>query len=106
MLVVTGPVTRNLAPAVRATYDATPDPKLVVALGTDACSGGVVGQSYATAGGVDRWIPVDLYIPGDPPRPQAILHGLLLALDRREQMLHAETRRIAAVGRWVDLEPR
>jgi Ni,Fe-hydrogenase III small subunit/formate hydrogenlyase subunit 6/NADH:ubiquinone oxidoreductase subunit I len=99
MLVVTGPVTRNLAAAVRATYDATPDPKLVVALGTDACSGGVVGQSYATAGGVDRWIPVDLYVPGDPPRPQAILHGLLVALDRREQKLHAETHRVGAVGR-------
>lgn len=82
MLVVTGAVTRNLAPALWHTYDATPEPKLVMALGTDACSGGIWGASYATAGGVDRCLPVDVYVPGDPPRPQAILHGFLLALDR------------------------
>ncbi|HEY3111462.1 MAG TPA: 4Fe-4S binding protein [Chloroflexota bacterium] len=90
MLVVTGAVTRNLHPALLATYEATPDPKIVVALGADACSGGIVHGSYATAGGVDRCLPVDVYIPGDPPRPQAILHGLLLALDRRAQKIHGQ----------------
>ena len=85
LLLVTGPVTRHLEPALWATYEATPDPKLVVAVGACACSGGVVADSYATAGGVDRRLPVDVYIPGCPPRPEAILHGLLLALDRREQ---------------------
>ncbi len=103
MLVVTGAVTRNLAPALWHTYEATPDPKLVVALGTDACSGGVWGASYATAGGVDRCVPVDVYIPGDPPRPQAIVHGLLLALDRREQKVRADSAIATSSesGRWA-----
>ena len=96
LLLVTGPVTRHLEPALWATFEATPDPKLLVAVGACACSGGVVANSYATAGGVDRRLPVDVYIPGCPPRPQAILHGLLLALDRREQ-------KIRAVGRTVEL---
>jgi Ni,Fe-hydrogenase III small subunit/Pyruvate/2-oxoacid:ferredoxin oxidoreductase delta subunit len=99
MLVVTGAVTRNLHPALLATYEATPDPKLVVALGADACSGGIVHDSYATAGGVDRCLPVDVYIPGDPPRPQAILHGLLLALDRRAQKVHGQTLAVRPGGR-------
>jgi Ni,Fe-hydrogenase III small subunit len=85
LLLVTGAVTRNLEPALWATYDATPDPKLVVAVGACASSGGIVAGSYATAGGVDRRLPVDVYIPGCPPRPQAILHGLLVALDRRAE---------------------
>jgi Ni,Fe-hydrogenase III small subunit len=89
LLLVTGAVTRNLEAALWATYEATPDPKLVVAVGACACSGGVIGESYATAGGVDRRLPVDVYVPGCPPRPQAILQGLLLALDRREQKVFA-----------------
>jgi Ni,Fe-hydrogenase III small subunit len=92
LLLVTGPVTRHLEPALWATYEATPDPKLVVAVGACACSGGVVAGSYATAGGVDRRLPVDVYVPGCPPRPQAILHGLLMALDRREQKVRAADR--------------
>lgn len=87
LLLVTGAVTRNSAAALVQTYEATPEPRLVVAVGTDACGGGVVGPSYATAGGVDRLVPVDVYVPGDPPRPQAIIHGLLLALDRRQQRI-------------------
>jgi Ni,Fe-hydrogenase III small subunit len=93
LLLVTGAVTRHLEPALWATYEATPEPKLVVAVGACACSGGVVADSYATAGGVDRRIQVDVYIPGCPPRPQAILHGLLLALDRREQKVRHSARR-------------
>ncbi len=99
LLLVTGSVTRHLEPALWATYEAVPNPKLVIAVGACACTGGVVGQSYATAGGVDRRVPVDVYIPGCPPRPQAILHGLLLALDRREQQVTAEHRAAPAVDR-------
>jgi Ni,Fe-hydrogenase III small subunit/ferredoxin len=82
MLLVTGPVTRNMEIALKQTYEATPDPKLVVAAGACACSGGIFGASYASKGGVDKVIPVDVYIPGCPPRPQAILHGILLAIGR------------------------
>ena len=82
MLLVTGPVTRNMELALRKTYDATPEPKLVVAVGACGVSGGIFGVNYATLGGVDRVIPVDVYIPGCPPRPEALLHGILLALGR------------------------
>jgi Ni,Fe-hydrogenase III small subunit/formate hydrogenlyase subunit 6/NADH:ubiquinone oxidoreductase subunit I len=82
MLLVTGPVTRNMEQALRKTYDATPDPKVVVAVGACGISGGVFGTNYATVGAVDRVVPVDVYIPGCPPRPQALLHGILLAVGR------------------------
>ncbi len=83
VLMVTGPVTRNLEIAARKTFEATPAPKLVVAVGTCACSGGICGKSYASAGGVDNILPVDVYIPGCPPRPQALIDGLLKAVKRR-----------------------
>jgi Ni,Fe-hydrogenase III small subunit/formate hydrogenlyase subunit 6/NADH:ubiquinone oxidoreductase subunit I len=82
MLLVTGPVTRNMEPALRKTYNATPEPKLVVASGACGISGGIFGTNYATLGGVDQVIPVDVYIPGCPPRPEALLHGILLAVGR------------------------
>ncbi len=82
MLLVTGPVTRNMELALRKTYDATPDPKVVVAAGACGISGGIFGVNYATRGGVDQVIPVDVYVPGCPPRPEALLHGILLAVDR------------------------
>jgi Ni,Fe-hydrogenase III small subunit/formate hydrogenlyase subunit 6/NADH:ubiquinone oxidoreductase subunit I len=82
MLLVTGPVTRNMELALRKTYDATPDPRLVVAVGACGCSGGIFGQNYATCGGVDSVIPVDVYIPGCPPNPHALLHGILKAIGR------------------------
>jgi Ni,Fe-hydrogenase III small subunit/ferredoxin len=85
LLFVTGPVTRNLELALKLTYEAMPAPAIVVAAGAEACGGGVWQGSYAHAGGVDRVLPVDVYIPGDPPRPQAIIFGLLLALDRVQQ---------------------
>ena len=81
-VVVTGPVTRNLETAVRRTVEAIPDPRIVIAVGACAASGGIVGESYASAGGVDRVLPVDVYIPGCPPRPEAILFGILVALGR------------------------
>ncbi len=82
MLLVTGPVTRNMELALRKTYDATPDPKLVVAAGACAISGGIFGENYATVGSVDRLVPVDVYIPGCPPRPEALIYGILLAVGR------------------------
>lgn len=87
MLLVTGSVTRNLEKAVRMTYEAMPAPGLVVAVGACACGGGVLQGSYCTAGGVGNVLPVDLWIPGCPPRPQALIHGLMLAMDRMEQKL-------------------
>jgi Ni,Fe-hydrogenase III small subunit/formate hydrogenlyase subunit 6/NADH:ubiquinone oxidoreductase subunit I len=82
MLLVTGPVSRNMELALRKTYDATPDPRLVVAVGACGCSGGIFGQNYATVGGVDKVIPVDVYVPGCPPNPQALLRGILIAIGR------------------------
>jgi Ni,Fe-hydrogenase III small subunit/formate hydrogenlyase subunit 6/NADH:ubiquinone oxidoreductase subunit I len=82
MLLVTGPVTRNMEIALRQTYEATPEPRLVVAVGACAISGGVFGKSFASCGGVDAVIPVDVYVPGCPPRPEALLHGILLAIDK------------------------
>lgn len=82
MLLVTGPVTRPMELALVKTYQATPSPKLVVACGSCAVSGGIFEGNYAVIGGVDRSVPVDVYIPGCPPRPEAILQGIFLALDK------------------------
>jgi Ni,Fe-hydrogenase III small subunit/ferredoxin len=87
-LLVTGPVTRNMEIALRRTYDAAPEPRVVVAVGACGCSGGIFGEgTYAAIGGVDRVLPVDVYVPGCPPRPQAILNGLLVAMGIREARL-------------------
>jgi Ni,Fe-hydrogenase III small subunit/formate hydrogenlyase subunit 6/NADH:ubiquinone oxidoreductase subunit I len=83
-VVVTGSVTRNLETAVRRTLDAIPLPRVVIAVGACAASGGIVGESYASAGGIDRVLPVDVYIPGCPPRPEAIIFGILVAIGRRD----------------------
>ena len=80
MLLVTGPVTRNMELALRKTYDAMPAPRLVVAVGACGCSGGIFGVNYATRGAVDAVIPVDVYIPGCPPNPHALLQGILMAI--------------------------
>ena len=85
MLLVTGPVTRNLQPALLKTYEATPNPKMVVAVGACAIGGGIFGKSYASCGGVDTVVPVDAFIPGCPPRPEALLHGILVALGRYKE---------------------
>ena len=80
MLLVTGPVSKHLAIALKRTYDATPEPKLVVAVGDCGCTGGIFGQSYASLGGVGSVIPVDVAIPGCPPAPRALLQGILEAI--------------------------
>jgi Ni,Fe-hydrogenase III small subunit len=81
VLTVTGPVTQNMREALLRTYDATPDPKWVVALGTCARDGGLFAASPAVVGGVSDVIPVDLHIPGCPPSPRDILKGLIALLE-------------------------
>jgi len=80
LLLVTGPVSRNMEVALRRTYDATPEPKLVVAVGDCGCDGGVFGESYASCGRVANVIPVDVAVPGCPPTPAAIIQGILTAI--------------------------
>lgn len=82
LLLVTGPVARNMEIALRRTYDATPEPKLVVAVGDCACDGGIFGESYACRGRVANVLPVDVTIPGCPPPPIEILKGILTAVRR------------------------
>ncbi len=82
MLLVTGPVTRPMELALKKTFAATPAPKLVVACGGCAIGGGIFKGSYAVAGGVNQVVPVDVYVPGCPPRPEAILYGIFLALNK------------------------
>jgi len=80
LLLVTGPVSKHMAIALQRTYDATPDPKLVVAVGDCGCSGGIFGESYACLGRIANVIPVDVEIPGCPPTPTALLQGILAAI--------------------------
>lgn len=80
MLLVTGPVSRNMEIAIRRTYNATPNPKIVVAVGECGCDGGIFGQSYASLGGISNVIPVDVQIKGCPPTPNALLNGILKAI--------------------------
>ena len=90
MLLVTGPVTRNMELALLKTYRAMPEPKVVVAVGACGISGGIFGENYASLGSVDKVVPVDVYIPGCPPRPQALLYGILLAVGRLGERLYDE----------------
>ena len=83
LLLVTGPVSRHMEEALRRTYDATPEPRLVVAVGDCGCDGGVFGESYASCGRVANVIPVDVTVPGCPPPPIDILRGILAAVKRR-----------------------
>jgi Ni,Fe-hydrogenase III small subunit len=81
MLLVTGPVSRHMEVALRRTYDATPEPRFVVAVGDCGCSGGIFGESYASCGRVSNVIPVDVAVPGCPPTPLAIMQGILTAIE-------------------------
>ena len=84
LLLVTGPVSRHMAEALKRTYDATPDPKLVVAIGDCARDGGIFGESYASCGRISNVIPVDVVVSGCPPAPTAILQGILTAISARK----------------------
>ena len=84
LLLVTGIMTHNLEAAALATYEAMPQPRLVVASGACAISGGVFAGTYAGRDGVGEVLPVDVWVPGCPPRPEALIHGLLLAVGRAE----------------------
>jgi len=84
MLLVTGPVSRHMEEALRRTYAATPEPKLVVAVGDCGCTGGIFGESYASCGRVANVIPVDVAVPGCPPPPADILRGILDAVQGRQ----------------------
>ncbi len=83
MLLVTGPVSRNMELALKRAYDATPEPKLVVAVGDCGCTGGVFGESYASCGRVANVVPVDVAVPGCPPTPLAVMQGILTAISGR-----------------------
>ena len=85
MLLVTGPVSRNMEVALRRTFDAVPHPKLVVAAGECACTGGVFGESYASRGRVANVIPVDVFVSGCPPAPRQIIQGILTAVTSAEK---------------------
>jgi Ni,Fe-hydrogenase III small subunit len=82
LLLVTGPVSKHMEVALCRTYEATPDPKLVVAIGDCGCNGGIFGENYASRGAVSQVIPVDVVVPGCPPNPTRILQGILSALAR------------------------
>ncbi|MBI1887935.1 MAG: NADH-quinone oxidoreductase subunit B family protein [Nitrosomonadales bacterium] len=84
LLLVTGPVSRHMEVALKRTYDAAPEPKLVVAIGDCACDGGIFGESYASCGKVSNVIPVDVVVSGCPPTPTAILQGILTAISAKK----------------------
>ncbi|MFN7085407.1 MAG: NADH-quinone oxidoreductase subunit B family protein [Burkholderiales bacterium] len=85
LLLVTGPVSCNMETALKRTYEATPEPKLVVATGDCGCTGGIFGESYASCGRVSNVIPVDVAVPGCPPTPFAIMQGILTAISIKKE---------------------
>ncbi|MEM0240832.1 MAG: NADH-quinone oxidoreductase subunit B family protein [Candidatus Nezhaarchaeales archaeon] len=82
VIVITGPVTRQAAERIRRVYEQTPDPKFVIAIGSCAISGGVFQGCYGVIGGVDKVVPVDVYVPGCPPRPDAIIYGVVKLVEK------------------------
>jgi len=88
VLLVTGTVTYAMRDALRATYEAMPEPRWVLASGSCAVSGGATAGTYASGRGADEVVPVDVYLPGCPPNPAALMHALLLLVERAEQRVH------------------
>ncbi|MHB8162749.1 MAG: NADH-quinone oxidoreductase subunit B family protein [Methanoregula sp.] len=91
VLLVTGSVTHNMAIAAKKTYDAMPSPKFVVAVGDDACTGGIFAGTYAVLGGAEKIFPVDIMIPGNPPTPTQILTGLMALMKKAREHSLRET---------------
>ncbi len=92
-ILISGPVTRQVAPALRRLVDAVPKPRLTFAIGACATGGGTWFDSYSVIGGADRVVPVDYYVPGCPPRPEAILYGVAVALGIAPVKIAAEVHR-------------
>ena len=105
LLLVTGPVSKHMAIALKRTYDATPDPKLVVAVGDCGCSGGIFGESYASLGPVSNVIPVDVAIPGCPPAPVALLQGILAAVSVAAPAAELDTEFASELATGLRTEP-
>jgi formate hydrogenlyase subunit 7 len=97
LLLVTGPLTRAMVDPLRQTYEAMPDPRIVVAVGACACSGGIFGRSAFALGGLEEVLPVDAFIPGCPPSPLTLIHGLLVALGRAEQRLRGRQQQVRII---------
>lgn len=93
VLLVSGPVTRQVAPALHKLYEAIPNPKLVIAIGSCPAGGNMWFDSYATVGGLEKVLPVDYFVPGCPPRPEAILHGVAVALGLAPKKISAIVKR-------------
>ena len=94
MLLVTGPVSRHMEVALKRTYEAMPEPKLVVAVGDCGCTGGLFGESYASCGRVSNVIPVDVVVPGCPPTPWVLMQGILTAISGGQESASRPTARV------------
>ncbi len=102
IMLVTGPVTRQALPSLQRAYAAIPDPKLVIVVGSCGCGGNLWFDTYNVTGGVDKVIPVNYYIPGCPPRPEAILYGVAVALGLAPKKVRAEATAEGPIreGKW------
>lgn len=102
-LLVSGPVTRQVVPALKNLYESVPDPKLVIAIGSCAIGGGIWYDTYNVLGGADKVIPVDFFIPGCPPRPEAILHGVAVALGLVKKKVIPVVQKEESLEKWMKL---